>query len=615
MLHPVDIAVVVGWLGLTFAAGLWFSGRSTSTDEFLVTDRSMPWWVVGTSMVATTFAADTPLAVSGYVAARGISDNWKWWFTGFGAMCTVFLFARLWRRAAVLTEAELAELRYGGPASRGLRGIKALWFGVFMNLLVIAWVMRAMRKVVEVVLGLDPSGTWLGLPTGVVVVLVLFVLAVIYTGSAGLYGVVATDVVQFALAMTGSVVLAVLSWNAAGGLAGIQASFAAHGFDWDRTTSLVPLDDPAPDGATAQLLVLVGVVWWAARNVDGGGYLAQRLFSAKDERHALWGYLWFTVANLCIRPWPWIVVGLAGMAMLGPLDDPEIYYPTMMVEVLPIGLFGLLVASFLAAFMSTIDTQLHWGASMLINDVYRRFVYPAGTDAHMLLASRLAVVGLAVAGAAASFLIHDIRIAWELALSVTAGLGVVHIARWYWWRTNAWSEFGAMAAAMACTGLFRVLRAFHPGLVDDGGWAWLSGVPVGWLAFPFDVVVTVALGVPLWVGLTLLTPPGDREHLRQFYLRTRPGGPGWRAIAGDLPGFADDGPGRATFLGIAAGSAAVFGTLLAMGTFLLGRYLESGLYVVVAGLGAAWAARQVVVETRRQPALPVERPVPRRQPG
>jgi solute:Na+ symporter, SSS family len=590
MLQPLDIAIILGWLSLTFVAGLWFSKRgSTSTDDFFVADRSLPWWVIGTSMVATTFAADTPLAVSGYVAAAGIGDNWKWWFTGVGALCTVFLFARLWRRAEVVTEAELVELRYGGVASQVLRAVKALWFGVFMNMLVVAWVMRAMRKVVEVVLGIGPEALIWGIPTSVVIVVVLFCLAVAYTGSAGLWGVVATDVVQFVLAMTGSIILAVLSWRAAGGLEGIQESFLVHGFDWTTTTTLVPLNDPSPDGATLKFVLLMGVMWWAARNVDGGSYLAQRLFSAKDENHALWGYLWFTVANICVRPWPWIIVGLCGMAVLGPLEDPETYYPRMMVEVLPAGLFGLLVASFLAAFMSTIDTQLHWGASLLINDIYRRFLKPHAPDAHMLTASRVAVGLLAIVGAVASFIVEDIRFAWELALAITAGIGAVNIGRWYWWRVNAYSEFAAMGMAALGTLGFKIFRTLDVA----------QTLPQGWLSFPFDAVAITAVSLPVWITVTLLTPPGERAHLRAFYRRVRPGGPGWRAVAGDIEGFENDGPGRGTFLGIAAGCVGIYGVLLGMGSAIVGRWHIALIWGVLAAIATLITARQVARETAR----------------
>lgn len=589
MTHPLDLAVVLGWLALSFGAGLWAGRRGGGTTEgFFLAGRDLPWWAVGTSMVATTFAADTPLAVSGYVAARGVHDNWKWWFTGFGAVATTFWFARLWRRSAVTTDAEIATLRYGGRASSALRGLKAVWFGLFFNVLVIAWVMRAMRTVVEVVLDIPPGAELFGVPAGVAVVLGLFVLAVGYTATSGLWGVVVTDLLQFGLAMVGAVVLAVAAWLAVGGVAGMQAGFATHGFDWERTTALVPLGDPALDGDTAKLLVLVGVTWWAARNVDGGSYLAQRLLAARDEVHATRGYLWFAIANIAIRPWPWVIVGLAGMALLGPLSDPQTYYPRMMVELLPPGLLGLMVASFLAAFMSTIDTQLHWGTSLLINDVYRPFVAPGASDAHHLRMSRAVVLGLAVLGARASFVVTDITVAWELALSVTAGLGTVYIARWYWWRVNAWSELAAMGVAMVGSAALLWLRAARPGWVAGGVWPdWL---PQGWLDFPFDAAGLTLIGLPIWLAVTFVTPACDREHLRAFYLKVRPGGPGWRAVAGDLPGFDRDGPGWPEVLGSIGACGIVFGALLASGAALLGRPLEALGWVTALFVGLALTA-------------------------
>jgi len=581
MTHPLDIAVVVGWLLITFAAGL-FAGRqgASDTEGFFVAGRSLPWWVVGTSMVATTFAADTPLAVSSYVASGGIHDNWKWWFTGFGAVATTFFFARLWRRSEVITDAEIAELRYGGPAAKGLRVLKALWFGVFFNLLVIAWVMRAMRTVVETVLGLDEIAPlvlgWVAISPGVGVVLVLFLLAVAYTASSGLWGVVVTDVLQFGLAIFGAIVLAIYAWLHVGGLVGMQAGFLEHGFDWAATTTLVPLNDPLWDGPTAKLAVLCTVTWWAARNVDGGSYLAQRLLAAEDEVHAMKGYLWFAVANIAVRPWPWIVVGLAGMALLGPIEDTQRYYPEMMVLLLPPGMLGLMVASFLAAFMSTIDTQLHWGTSLVINDVYRPFVRPDATDAHHLLASRLCVVGLAVAGATASFVVTDITFAWELALSVTAGLGSVFALRWYWWRVNAWSELAAMGVAMIGSLALQVISWYD---------LWPSGLPAGWQKFPFDAALLTAVSILVWVGVTWLTPPSDREHLRVFYRKVRPGGPGWKEIAGDIEGFAEDGPGWGEAVGFVGANALVFGALLGVGGLLVGRPVEGAFWLGVFGLG------------------------------
>lgn len=619
MLTALDVAIVVAWLALSLGAGLWFARQAAAgTDQFFVTDRKLPWWAVGTSMVATTFAADTPLAVSGYVAAGGIAANWRWWYTGVGAMASVFFFARLWRRSGVVTDAELTELRYGGRASQALRAVKAVWFGVFLNVLVIAWVMRAMQKIAVVVLAIPEGATFLYLDAGVAVVLALFVLTVIYTTASGLFGVIATDVVQFGLAMFGAVVLAVMSWQLAGGLTGMQVAFDRHGFDWAQTTALLPRFDTDPVGQTSEVIVLLGVLWWTSRTVDSGGYLAQRLFSARDERHALWGALWFTVANLCLRPWPWVIVGLAGMAVIGPVADPETYYPRMMALVLPAGLFGLMVASFLAAFMSTVDTQLHWGASLLVNDLYRRFIAPNASDAHHLAVSRGAIIALALAGAAVSFVLDDIRFAWELAISVTAGLGTVYVARWLWWRPSAWSEISAMVAAGTLSGVFALLRAAHP--TNNGDAAWLESVPLGLLKFPFEALWIALISAPIWLLVTALTAPPNRAHLRVFYLRVRPGGPGWRAIASDIPGFDDDGPGWPALIGFIAGTIGMYAVLLGTGALLLGRSSETAIYGALALVAvpiAAWAvaresARPIVPDcpesSNPAAALPSEQP-------
>ncbi len=590
MLHPVDLVVVLLWLLLTLAAGIWFSRRaSRSTEDFFVSGRSLPWWVVGTSMVATTFAADTPLAVSGWVASHGIAENWVWWTFGLSGMVSVFLFSRYWRRSGILTDAELVELRYG-PGAAWLRGAKGAWFGVFVNLLVIAWVMKAMTKIITVLLGLEDAVIW-GVPAEVGVVGVLFVLTVVYTAASGLWGVVATDVVQFVVAMGSSVALAVMAWVAVGGRTGMVEGFARHGFDWDATTAIAPLTDWAADGAAPELLVLVCVIWWSQSNVDGGGYLAQRLFSAKDDRHALWAYLWFVIAHICLRPWPWIIVGLAGMALMGPVDDPETYYPRMMLQLLPPGLLGLMFASFLAAFMSTIDTQLNWGASMVVNDIYQRFVDREADQKRLMLASRAAVVGLAVLGGGVSFLIDDIGLAWKLAISVTAGLGSVYIARWLWWRVSAASEITAMAVAALCTLVFSIL--------EGGDWAWLSALPEGWLRFPFSTAFTVALSIPTWLALTLLTRPVPTEHLLVFYERVRPGGPGWRAVAGHLDGFESHGPGRSTFLGILGGVVAVYSVLIGAWGAVVGQWWVVGVAAVLGVVGALVAGWAVSRETRR----------------
>ena len=560
ILSAPDILVLSVYLVIVFGIGVALSKRaSRSTEEFFVSGRSLPWWIVGTSMVATTFAADTPLVVSGLIAQGGIFSNWMWWNWAFGAILTVFLFAPLWNRARITTDAELIELRYDGKPARGLRFYRAAWFGIFQNVLVIAWVMRAMTKIIIVVMGWEDGATVLGIDAGVFTVLALFFIAVTYTVLSGLWGVVITDVLQFVLAMGGSIYLAIATWSRLGGLDGILAKLPEAGFDAREVLRMIP----APDRLLAanpftEFLLLIIVVWWASYQVDGGGYISQRLFAAKDERQSVFAYLWFCVAHICLRPWPWIMVGLGGMVIFGQVSDPETYYPMMMKEILPPGLFGLVLASFFAAFMSTIDTQLNWGSSLVVNDLLRRFLWKGKSDRSYIMAARLSVLGLAVLGALASFALSDISFAWKLIISITAGIGSVYIARWYWWRVNAWSEISAMVTAGICTLIFAIMAStdrFADSPITD---------------FPYSTVVTFFIVVPVWITVTLLTRPVSEEHLAKFYRRVRPGGRGWERIRIAAGVEARPGTARRTAVKIVSGAVLVFSMLFGSGSLILG---------------------------------------------
>lgn len=584
-LSPWDIAIVLCYLVLVFGIGLFLSKRaSRSTEEFFVSGRSLPWWIVGTSMVATTFAADTPLVVSGLVAQGGIYKNWLWWQYGIGAMVTVFLFSRLWRRAGITTDAELIELRYDGRAAAALRAYRATWFGLFQNVLVIAWVMKAMAKIVLVVTGWEGEAI-MGLNAEVFTVLVLFLVAVTYTALSGLWGVVITDFLQFVLAMGAAVYLAVVALRGLGGVQGVEAGILANGFDLGEMLRMVPRAAALTEANPfTEFLILIGIVWWASYSIDGGGYLSQRLFAAKNERHSALGFLWYNVAHIALRPWPWIIVGLCGIAMFGTVDDPETYYPMVMRTVLPPGFFGVAIASFFAAFMSTIDTQLNWGSSLLVNDLYRRFFRKGKSEREYLTAARLSILVLALLGAASSFAVRDISFAWKLVLAVTAGIGTVYIARWYWWRVNAWSEITAMAVALLCTIVFTLL----------GRTQRFAGA--AFVTFPFSTAITVLVSLPAWVSVTLVTRPVGREHLRAFYRRVHPGGVGWRQIAGDIPGFEKDGPGIRTLFQILSGIVFLVTTLFCIGEFVLGTAARGGLFGGIAaasGVVLALLMRQV----------------------
>lgn len=566
-----DIAVLLLYLALVFGIGIYLSKRaSRSTEEFFVSGRSLPWWIVGTSMVATTFAADTPLVVSGLVAQGGIYKNWLWWQYGIGAMAAVFLFSRLWRRAGITTDAELIELRYDGKAAAALRAYRATWFGLFQNVLVIAWVMKAMAKIVLVVAGWHGEMI-LGMHAEVFTVLVLFIIAVGYTALSGLWGVVITDFLQFVLAMGAAIYLAALAVRGLGGMEAVKEGITANGFDLGELLRMVPRSASLFEANPfTEFLILIGVVWWASYSIDGGGYLSQRMFAAKDERHSALGFLWYSVAHIALRPWPWIVVGLCGMAMFGAVEDPETYYPMVMRSVLPPGLFGLALASFFAAFMSTIDTQLNWGSSLLINDLYRRFLRRDKSEREYLAAARLSVLLLALLGALGSFAVRDISFAWKLVLAVTAGIGTVYIARWYWWRVNAWSEITAMAAALACTIIFALLGRTE------------RFADAAFVNFPYSMVITVIVVLPSWIVATLLTRPVDTDHLRAFYKRVRPGGAGWRRVAGDIPGFEQDGPDKTTLFRIIAGILSLVAALFCIGDFVLGNPGRGSIYGLIA---------------------------------
>jgi Na+/proline symporter len=560
-LTAIDVVIILAYLVSSFAVGLLLAKRARrSTEDYFVSGRSLPWWLVGTSMVATTFAADTPLVVSGLVARGGIWQNWLWWQWGIGGIVTVFLFAGLWHRARITTDAELIELRYDGRPAAVLRCYRVIWFGILQNILIIAWVMKAMVKIVVVVMGWDESRTIMGMEAESFTVLALFAVTVVYTTISGLWGVVITDFFQFVLAMGGCIATAALAFRAAGGWGPIRESIATHGFSVADTFRMIPAAAPLAEASPfLEFLILVLVVWWASYTIDGGGYLAQRLFAAKNERHSVFGYLWYSIAHVALRPWPWIVVGICGMAIFGRVDDPERLYPMVMRAVLAPGLFGLALASFFAAFMSTESTQLNWGSSLIVNDLLRRFVWKGRPERHYLAAAQISVVALAMLGGLASFAIDDISFAWKLIISVTAGVGSVYIARWYWWRVNAWSEISAMAAALACTLVIGALAASE----RFGSFAFLR--------FPYSTALTVLVATPVWIAVTLLTKPVRREHLERFYERCYPGGPGWRAVSRALPGASAAGPGRAVALRIGCGVAALYLVLFGIGSLVLGR--------------------------------------------
>jgi Na+/proline symporter len=577
-LTTVDWVVIVAYFVLSLAIGLYYTRRaSRSVEEFFLSDRSLPWWLVGTSMVATTFAADTPLAVTELVARSGVAGNWLWWSLVASSMLTVFFYARLWRRAGVMTDVELAEIRYSGKPAAFLRGFRAFYLGLMVNCLIMGWVTLGMARVMVLGLGIGK----------VPAIAICLIITVVYSVLSGLWGVVVTDAVQFVIAMTGSIALAFFAVSATGGMENLIQQVTQH--YGSRAAALSPW--PGLDSGWLPVLTLfvyIGVLWWASwypgAEPGGGGYVAQRIFSAKDEKHSLLATLWFNIAHYGLRPWPWIIVALASIVLYpGGVANPEtgqpdpaLGYVQVMIDYLPEWWRGLLIAAFFAAYMSTIATHLNWGASYLVNDFYRRFVKTSGDEKHYVLISRLATLTIMVISGIVTYYLQSITGAWELLLLVSAGTGPVFILRWFWWRISAWSEVAAMATAFLMASL---LWAFKPFAGD------LS------MVFAKSMLVIVPITTVVWLAVTFLTRPEPEETLIQFYRRVGPGGPGWKPIAAKA-GVTKPSPLGLLFLSWVMGCMLVYCCLFGIGKLIFNEWLSAVVYLgcsLLAGVIVFWS--------------------------
>ncbi|GIW53457.1 MAG: sodium:proline symporter [Gemmatimonadales bacterium] len=576
-LSASDWLVVAAYFALAGALGILAARRAgRSLADYFVSGRSLPWWLAGTSMVATTFAADTPLAVTGMVARHGVSANWLWWNLALSGLLTVFFFSRLWRRAGVLTDIEFTELRYGGKAAALLRGVRALYLAGPINLIIMGWVTRAMVTILETALGIS----------GWSAALLLFSATAAYATLSGMWGVILTDFFQFAVAMTGSIVLAIAAVKAVGGLDQLAAGAARHFGSAEAALGILPPPD-SPWLPLSTLVVFLAVQWWAVwypgAEPGGGGYVAQRMLATKDERHSLLATLWFNVAHYAVRPWPWILVGLATVILYPGLENPEQGYVRAMVDLLGSPWKGLLLAAFAAAYMSTISTHLNWGASYLVNDVYLRFLRPRAGAREQVRVGRWATVVLMVLAFGVMGMLETVEAGWRFLLAISAGTGLVLILRWYWWRVNAWSELSAMAASLITSLTFQFALGYDP--TDPSG-----------PGFAVVIVGTVAVTTMVWIGVTLLTPPEPAATLESFYRRVRPGGPGWRAVALKLGHHNDPIPGGwLSWVNWVAGVSAVYLTLAGTGELLLGQPARGWL-----ALGAAAGAMAVVARNLKK---------------
>jgi Na+/proline symporter len=503
----LDYTVIAAYVAIMIIVGYYSQKRGQEDlEDYFTGGKNLPWWLIGVSMVATTFAADTPLAVTGIIATEGIAGNWIWWNFMFSGLITVFLYAKLWKRADVITDVEFISIRYTGKPARILRGFRSLYLAFPINCIILGWVTVGMSKILMVLTG---AGQW-------EVIIVIYVMIGIYIAFSGLWGVIITDFIQFIIAMVGTIMLAWYAVDYVGGLDALQAELITIYGEGHSMLSINPLN--SPDIAIATALVWVGMMWWASwypgSEPGGGGYIAQRMFSAKDETNAVGGTLLFNVAHFALRPWPWILVALVALVVYPGLDDPEKGYPMLMLKLLPAGLLGLLAVAFLAAFVSTVSTHLNWGASYVVNDFYKPFLKPesefeskAAAQKHYVLVSRWTTLLMMVAAVIVSLLFDTVRGGWEAILSIGAGTGLVYMLRWFWWRINAWSEISAMSAAAVGSFL---------------------APAVGFDDFASKMIFTTIFATIIWVVVTFLTKPDDEQILQSFFDRVKPGGPGWK---------------------------------------------------------------------------------------
>jgi len=672
-LHTIDWVILGAYLLLALGLGSFFFRQASSgVESFFVGDRNLPWWLAGTSIVATTFAADTPLAVTGIVASGGISGNWIWWSWAIAHLTSTFLFARLWRRSGVITDAEITELRYGGRAAAVLRGFKAVYWGLFINCLIMAWVIKAMVKIAQALFDV-PAGAVIGAAVSV---------CVLYTTLGGYRSVVLTDLFQFGLGMAGAVVLAVFVVRDFGGLGSAGAApgaggllpqlervLAAGGRELEDVLAMVPRSDH-PTMPLVAFVVLLLAGWW--RYAEGNGYIVQRLASCRSEQDAQGAALWFSVAHNSLRPWPWIVVALAALVVYpqlapappaaieleGPssvvitpghldvagggsvqvrgappgsrltildqsrrleraadgslrawfarfggsavtaveleapdgrrwrgagfvvqLADREMAYPLMVRRYLPAGVLGLVLASLVAAFMSTIDTHTNWGASYLVQDLYRRFLHPAASEREAVRIGRLCIVLMALLAGGAALIIESIASVWQFLITLGAGLGSVSAVRWYWSRVTPHAELAAMGVT---TVLALMLQLFFSPTLFGAANPWLVLELGAWQ----QIVIIALASLATWIPVSLLGPQNDPETLRRFAARVRPPGPGWRGYRAAATESM-----RPALQRLLAGAIVVFGSLFGIGHLILGRPLWGGGLLMAAALAFLWILR------------------------
>jgi len=563
----LDWVIVVVSIVISFVPAILLAKRAgSSTAEFFTSGRAAPWWLVGVSMVATTFSTDTPNLVTNLVRDKGVANNWQWWAFLLTGMATVFFYARLWRRSGVLTDLEFYEIRYSGATAKFVRGFRSIYLGLFFNCVIMASVNLAAAKIANVMLG------W---PMGKTLV-ICALLNIAFAATSGLWGVLVTDFIQFGIAMTGSVAAAyyALKQPEIGGIAGLIDKIPAG------TLNLVP--DFGDWSLTLTVLIIpLTVQWWSVwypgAEPGGGSYIAQRMLASKSERDAVAGTLFFNFAHYAVRPWPWIIVALSSMIIYPQLADIQRTFPyvdpnmighdmaySAMLRFLPPGVMGLMIAGLLAAYVSTLSTHLNWGTSYLVHDFYRRFIEPNADEKHYVAVGRVVTALLMVLAAALTFVLESAQGNFALLLSIGAGTGLLYLLRWFWWRINAWSEISAMASSFLVAVGFFVARKMGSTIPEH-----------------VSLLITVATTTIVWVAVTLMTKPTSRETLVSFYTLVRPAGPGWKSIRAETGLAASPDSLPMSLLGWVLGCTFVYAALFGAGSFLYGKTSQGAVWLVL----------------------------------
>ncbi|MCI4671723.1 MAG: Na+:solute symporter [Bacteroidia bacterium] len=590
VISTLDWGIVISFFAITLGIGIWTSRTAgKSSKEYFLSGRSMPWWLLGISMVATTFSTDTPNLVTELVRKDGVSGNWVWWAFLLTGLLTVFVYAKLWRKSEVETDIEFYELRYGGRAAEFLRGFRAVYLGLFFNVLAMAGVCLAAIKIGEVMLGLSPYET-IGIAA---------VVTAIFSSLGGLRGVIYTDLLLFIVSMIGSVGAAIVAVNhpKVGGLGNLLSNEAVQ-----SKMSMLP-DFSDPNAYVPILIIPLAVQWWSSwypgAEPGGGGYVAQRMLAAKDEEHAMKATLFFNIAHYALRPWPWILVALASIVVFPNADSiveafpqvseakigEDLGYPAMLTF-LPMGLIGLVLASLIAAFMSTISTHLNWGASYMVNDVYKRFFNNGASEKELVTVGRIVTILLMFLSAVFAFFLESATQIFQIILMFGAGTGLIFILRWFWWRINAWSEIVAMFSSGIISILFTKLGDNWPGLYPE---SWPD-----WGKFPLIVGITTIL----WLVATFLTQAESKKVLKKFYLKIQPGGPGWEKVVRDAYEegeiiYSDTQKWTVPrgILSVLIGTVCIYSSLFATGYLIYGQWTMGGGLVLLALLTGAGLVR------------------------